>query len=171
MDTLDPDIRDVVYDLVHTARTWAGDLPPEFGERSTRRRVEGAEFSILVLIDGDAGPGPVRLSPKSNPDVDLGGEALHEISDKPDALPNDEAREFVARLHHITESYADNPGPVLGVMENYLRAVCHMLANFYELRVLGFDDDSGEELVYVGDNIAPALPVEFMAVWSREGAL
>lgn len=164
---MDPDIRDVVYDLVNVGTTWAGQLPPDLGDYSTRKRIEGATFSVLVMVDGDAGPGPMRLSPKSNPDIDLGGEALHEIADQPDALPNDAAREFVARLHHIQESYADNPGPILGVMENYLRAVCHMLANFYELRVLGFDDDSGEELVYVGDNIAPALPVEFAAVWSR----
>jgi hypothetical protein len=163
---MDSDLRDVVYGLVVAGQTWSGEMPPDLGDYSTRKRIEGATFSILVMIDGDAGPGPVRLSPLTNLAVDLGGEALHEVADKPEALPNDEAREFVARLHHVRDSYADNPGPVAGVMGYFMQAVCHMFANFYELRVQQFDDD-GTELVYEGENLAPSLPTEFAAVWNR----
>src|SRR3954469_6444493 len=79
MPTAIADLREIVLDLVHNGRTWSGALPPEFDDTSTRRRIEGAAFSFLVMIDGDAGPGPLRLSPKGNPDVDLGGDALHEL--------------------------------------------------------------------------------------------
>ncbi len=79
MTTTTTDLHEIVTDLVHTGRSWCGALPPVFGDATTRRRIKGAAFNFLVMIEGNGRPGRVRLSPKDNLDVDLGGEVLHEL--------------------------------------------------------------------------------------------
>lgn len=162
MDTMSQDLRDVVYDLVNIGKTWGGDLPPEFGDTSIERRLRGAAFSILVLVDGDSGPGPVRLTPKNRPDeVDLGGQALHEVMDSPEYIDDPDARRFVERVQQVTGAFVGNPPDV--ALKLAVGAVCQLLADDYELNVRYIDEDGyadGE-----GENLAPGLPAAFKQVW------
>ncbi|HKS98357.1 MAG TPA: hypothetical protein VJT31_02410 [Rugosimonospora sp.] len=160
------DLHDVVFDLVHNGRTWCGSLPPEFGDTSTRRRLEGAAFSVLVMIDGDAGPGPVRLSPKDNPDLDLGGDALHELLGSEADCDTDAQRDLLSRLQRLVDEHAERPDPVEVVMGQFLAAVCRMLADGYELRLVDTDVDTG---AYLGarDDVAADLPAAFQTRWAE----
>lgn len=160
------DLREVVFDLVHNGRTWCGDLPPEFGDTSTRRRIEGAAFSVLVMIDGDAGPGPVRLSPKDNPALDLGGDALHELLGSEADCDSDAQRHLLARVQRLVDEHAERPDPVQVVMGQFLAAVCRMLADGYELRLVDTDVDTGAYLGE-GDDVAVDLPAAFQARWAE----
>lgn len=173
MDTMSADLREVVYDLVNTGQTWAGDLPADLADTSVEERLHGAVFSILVLIDGDSGAGPVRLSPADQPDLDLGGQALHELMDTPLDTPLDvlryiddpHARQLVERIEQVTSAVAGNP-PQLA-LKLAVGAVCQLLADNYQLHILYRDDDG--EVVGESDDLAPLLPAAFAHVWDRWG--
>jgi hypothetical protein len=166
MTIADQDTADVVYDLVHTGRTWAGNLPPEFGDTSLRRRIKGAAFSVLVMIDGDGGPGPVQLSPKGQPDVDLGGEALHELFSGNEAnADNDHQRELLTRIQELVDHSTSSSYTVsTAALGGFVGAVCRMLADHYELRLVDTDEDG--YYVAARDDIAPALPAAFSEAWN-----
>jgi hypothetical protein len=161
----DADRAEVVNDLVHIGRTWSGILPAPLSDASTRRRIRGAAFSFLVMVDGDAGTGPMRLSPRDNGDVDLGGQALHELlGSDPIHCDNDEQRRLLANVQQLVDTHADNSGPVRTVMGQFLAAICRLLAAGYELRLVHTDWDTGEDLAE-GDDIAAGLPAAFASAW------
>ncbi len=58
------DLDEVVYDLVDTAQTWIGPMPVGIPEKTSAERVKSAAFSVLVMLDGDSGPGPIAIRRK-----------------------------------------------------------------------------------------------------------
>lgn len=153
------DLQEFVDSLVHIGRTWAGTLPADLTDTSIRRRVRGAGFSAIVVIDGDGDPGPVRLSPKDRPEIDLGGLSLHEVDD-PASLDDADQRRLLTRIRRVVDAHAGRTGPAERVIGRFLSALCCVLAAHYELRLLDADDVPGAD-------IAPALPVAFAAAWER----
>lgn len=163
---LDTAMQDLVYSLVNTGRTWAGDLPSELPD-TRRGRVQGAAFSVLVTIDGDSGAGPIRISPKSNPDVDLGGLALHEVFDANAGEVDDAGqRELLVRMWESVEMTLSSPhSSHRAALGAFMTLACRMLAEYYEIRLVVTDEDGYG--VGVGDDLAPGLVAAFTEVWSR----
>jgi len=162
-ETHPTDLHEVVDSLVHIGRTWAERLP-DLVDTSLRRRIEGAAFSAMVIIDGDGGPGPVQLSPKTSPDVDLGGLDLHEVLYDPTLLDDPNQRLLVTRVQRATQAHARRTGRPEQVIGEFLTALCCVIAAHYQLRLLDTDFDTGQVLG-AGDDLAPGLPAAFAAAW------
>lgn len=162
-------LEEVVLDLVHTGTTWAGELPPGI-DASTRRRVQGTAFSVLVTLDGDGGPGPIGLAPADQPDVELGGHALHELfGADPADCDNDAQRALLGRVRQLVDEHATRPGPITTTIGGFLADVCRLLAAGYRLQLIETDEDTGQPVGTSGD-LAPQLPDAFTTAWRRTGA-
>ena len=161
------DLGEVVNDLVHTGRSWCGLLPPEYHDPSTPGRIRGAAFSFLVTIDGDGGPGPLRLSPIDHPDVDLGGQALHEMFGSSTLVGlDDHHQRFMGHVHRLVNTHTTTPGHVVDVMGRFLQHLCDLLAEHYQLRIISTDWETGEYLD-ARDDLAPLLPEAFARAWAQ----
>jgi hypothetical protein len=161
------DLDTVVADLIHNGRTWSGTLPPECTDASLRQRLEGAAFSFLVLVDGTAGPGPTRLAPRDDTTTDLGGRALYEVFGSGELGECDaQERRLFDGLLQLVDEHAGQPGPVEVVIGRFLTAVCQLVADGYELRLVDADPETGEPLA-VRSDVAGELPAAFATAWAE----
>lgn len=166
--TMTNDAHDTIFQIIHTGQTWLDELPTGIDpELSTRRgRINGAAFSLVVLIDGDSGLGPLRLSPTTHPDIDLGGLALHEtMNADPATLPDQHQRDLLTRLQELVNVAVSSPAPLPEAMWQFLLGFCHLLAHNYHLHLIETDEDG--YAAAEGPNIAPELPEAFTSEWLR----
>ncbi|MGI5186480.1 hypothetical protein ACQEVZ_60640 [Dactylosporangium sp. CA-152071] len=160
------DVEEVVSELLLIGRTWSGALPPDCADTGLRRRLQSAAFSFLVVLDQDASAGPVRLSPRDEPHIDLGGRDLHELFGTPGLQYHDDPHEeqLLGALQQLVDEHATQDGPLETVVGRFLTALCQLLAERYEVRLI--DTDNGEH-VSARDDVAGELPAAFAAAWAE----
>lgn len=157
------DQRDLALQLHVTATySWAGNLPPDLRHYTLKDRLDGFIHSFIVTLEGDGGSEPHRLSPKTNPALDLMDlpdvSLRYPVQDGGDrtGLPA-EAEEFVAGILEVRDlilngEWTGNLDPVIAFAE----AVCQFIEHRYLLVPLTCDEDSGE-VCREREDIAPGL--------------
>lgn len=159
------DVDEIARSMVYDGRIWCGGLPPEFGDTSLRARLDGAAFSLLVMVDGDSGVGPVSVRPQDRAHVELGGGALHEQfgQDDQDDVPADESTLLAAVRDLVDRNAADDGEPVADVMGRFLGQVADLFASGYRLALVDVGEDGG--VGDIGDDVAQELPAAVARVW------
>lgn len=174
------DQSEVVEQLVHVvAPEWsvAFERPDLVCYNELPERLNAVVRSVLTELDGEGDIQPHRLTPQSNPGVDLFDKDRAALRDYPyigngrDARSiNNDTLAFVTAIQSAQDRVIADPGQP--EVDNVRRAVGELLAGICEIIEAGyvlvpqFYDDDGE-LESEGQDIAPGLTAAFTTEWER----
>lgn len=172
-----PEQRDVAVQFVHVvAQSWSKNFTDDLANfNNLRDRLEGVVHTVLVQLSGNGGVDAFRLTPKSQPELDLFDldwslQHAYPLDDSASGTPDPDgppaAVELLRAIYRCQLAIEGAPSvsPAESV-HRFLAGICRILEEGYLLVSLYFDEEGQFESE--GRNVAPGLTVAFETVWAE----